>query len=443
MTTADPGAPADRPADGSAAGTGPTSGDAPRREPRRGSDRTEFWNRTRRGWDLAFYALTAITAVSLVSFRGTEPAELLWGLGGLAVLVVAYVVVGRRAALTGSRDLVALYLTVLVVAAVVVTYTNPTGSLMLFVAYSQVWYFVETRRGGVAVTTLLTVLLFGAIAVREGVGPGPGLLNLAVESAVALTFATLLGLWITYVAEQSEQRAGLLEQLEETQAELAQVHHAAGVVAERERMAREIHDTLAQGFTSVIMLTQTAVADLRRDDPGAAVARLELAERTARDNLAEARALVAAFSPVDLDGVTVAGALERLARRFQDETGVAVELVLPDLELRVARDTEVVLLRTAQEALTNVRRHARARRVRLRLTHDGDAATPGTGTGGHVVLEVVDDGDGIPAGATEGFGLRGMRDRVAAEGGEVDVTSPAEGGTALTVRVPAAGRMEP
>lgn len=408
-------------------------------EPRRQSERTEFWTRTRRGWDLAFYALIGITAVSLVTVRGTTTAGLLWGLGGLVLLVLTYVTAGRRAALTGSRDLVALYLAVLVAVTVLVTYTNATGSLLLFVAYSQVWYFVETRRGGVVVTTALTVLLFAAIALREEVGPGDGLVNLASQAAVALAFATLLGLWITYVAEQSEQRAGLLEQLEETQAELAQVHHAAGVVAERERMAREIHDTLAQGFTSLIMLTQTAVADLRRDDPAAAIARLELAERTARDNLAEARALVAAFSPVDLDGVTVTGALERLARRFQDETGVAVEVVLPDPDLRVARDTEVVLLRAAQEALTNVRRHAQARRVRLRLAYADDAAAGG----GHVVLEVVDDGEGIPAGAAEGFGLRGMRDRVAAEGGHLAVTSPAEGGTALTVRVPAAGRMEP
>jgi signal transduction histidine kinase len=419
--------------------TGATAGPIAADEPRRRSERTEFWTRTRRGWDLAFYALIGITAVSLVTVRGTTTTGLLWGLGGLALLVVAYATAGRRAALTGNRDLVALYLSVLVAVTVLVTYTNATGSLLLFVAYSQVWYFVETRRGGVVVSAVLTVLLFGAIVLREEVGPGDGLVNLASQAAVALAFSTLLGLWITYVAEQSEQRAELLEQLEDAQAQLAEVHHAAGVVAERERMAREIHDTLAQGFTSVIMLTQTAVADLRRDDPQAAVARLELAERTARDNLAEARALVAAFSPVDLDGVTVTGALERLAHRFQQETGVAVEVVLPDTELRVARDTEVVLLRTAQEALTNVRRHARARHVRLRLAEVADDAA---GAGGSVVLEVVDDGAGIPADAAEGFGLRGMRDRVAAEGGRVDVTSPAEGGTALTVRVPLAGRMD-
>lgn len=418
-------------------------------EPRRESERTEFWIRTRRGWDLAFYALTAITAVSLLTVRGATTAELLWGLGGLALLVVTYVTVGRRAALTGDRDLVALYLTVLVTVTVVVTYTNPTGSLLLFVAYSQVWYFVETRRGGVVVTSVLTALLFGAIAVREGVEPGAALLNLAVESAVALAFATLLGLWITYVAEQSEQRAELLEQLEEAQAQLAQVHHAAGVVAERERMAREIHDTLAQGFTSVIMLTQSAVADLGRDDPDAAVVRLELAERTARENLAEARALVAAFSPLVLDGVTVAGALERLAHRFEEETGVAVEVVLPHGELPVSREAEVVLLRAAQEALTNVRRHAQARRVRLRLSAGpADGAAGAAGTAGAapaartVELEIVDDGRGIAADAAEGFGLRGMRDRVTAGGGEVDVTSAAEGGTTVTVRVPAARRMD-
>ncbi|WP_225752973.1 sensor histidine kinase [Actinotalea sp. Marseille-Q4924] len=455
MTTADAAGagPAGR---GTADQAAPAPGPVVPDEPRWRSERTEFWKRTQRGWDLAFYALSAITAAALLTQERATTTELVWGTATVVGLVAAYVAVGRRAARTGDRVLVAVYLTVLVVAALVLTVTNDVGSLLLFVAYSQVWYFAESRRAGVVVSVVLTIGVFGAIALREGITDARDMGVLATQGGVSLAFAVLLGLWITYVAEQSEQRALLLEQLEEAQAQLAHVHHAAGVVAERERMAREIHDTLAQGFTSVVMLTQTAVADIRRDDPDAAVARLELAERTARDNLAEARALVAAFSPVALDGVTVAGALERLARRFEAETGVTVEVVLPDDELPVSREAEVVLLRAAQEALTNVRRHAQAERVRLRLTtvpDDGAAARrePPAGTddaadvrrGGTVELEVVDDGRGIATGASEGYGLSGMRARVSAGGGEVSVRNPAEGGTAVTVRVPGAVRGGP
>jgi signal transduction histidine kinase len=276
---------------------------------------------------------------------------------------------------------------------------------------------------------VLTVGTALAIAAQVRAGRGE-VLDIAGQMTIALVFAIVLGLWITQVAEQSEERAELLDRLREAQAALADQNHAAGVAAERERFAQEIHDTLAQGFTSVVMLAQTAAADLDRGDPDAARQRVELVERTARDNLAEARALVAAFTPVALDGATLGQALARLADRFHAETGVTVDLRVADPAgplPALPREVEVVLLRAAQESLANVRRHAHASRVLLRLD----------GRDGTAELEVLDDGQGLAPGTTEGIGLRGMRERVAAEGGDVVVAAEPGGGTRVRVRVPA------
>jgi signal transduction histidine kinase len=391
------------------------------------ADRTEFWRRSLRGWDVAFYAMTAVSAASIANAR-PGAASLAVALGALGLLVVAYTTIGRLAARRGDARLAGAYLAVLIVVVVVVVRAEMLGAVLLFIAYSQIWFFSTTRLRGVLLSTVLTVGTASAMAVRSG-ADREVLLEIAGQMGVALVFAVTLGLWITQVAEQSEERAGLIERLEAAQAELAEQHHAAGVAAERERFAQDIHDTLAQGFTSVVMLAQTATTDLDRGDPDAARRRLELVETTARENLAEARALVAAFVPVALDGATLVQALHRLADRFRAETGVTVDLDLTDPPGPLPRDVEVVLLRAAQEALANVRRHAHASHVRLRL-----AAADGTAE-----LEVLDDGLGLPAGTPEGIGLSGMRERVTAGGGDLDVAAAPAGGTRLLVRVPAPG----
>lgn len=195
---------------------------------------------------------------------------------------------------------------------------------------------------------------------------------MAVYSVAQFSISLLLGLWNTGLVHESLSRAELLAELERTRADLAAEEHARGVLAERGRMAGEIHDTLAQGFTSIVALAQAADAALDAD-PALARRRLNLMEDTARENLAEARAIVAALAPPSLAAEDrLGGALERLVRRFTEETGVishlAVDPQLPDLAPR----TEVVLLRAAQEGLSNVRQHARARTasVALRLVDE-------------------------------------------------------------------------
>jgi signal transduction histidine kinase len=150
-------------------------------------------------------------------------------------------------------------------------------------------------------------------------------------------------------------------------------------------------------------------------------------EQMARDALTEARGLVASLAPVD-PSAGLGDALRRLASGFERETGVQVTV-----EADVAgldRELEVVLLRCAQEGLANVRKHARASAARVTVRTGPDAVT----------LEVRDDGVG-PGGAVPGeggFGLAGMRDRVALVGGRVEVGPGESDGTVLTVTVPRA-----
>ena len=155
-------------------------------------------------------------------------------------------------------------------------------------------------------------------------------------------------------------------------------------------------------------------------DPTAARQRLATARETARQNLAEARALVAALTPVDLQAAPLPDAIGRLVERFGTETGLPARLTVTGESRALPANTEVVLLRAAQEALTNVRKHAGAGRVEISL--DG------------AVLAVADDGAGFDTAApTGGYGLAGMRRRVEEIGGTVSIAS-GPGGTRVEVR---------
>jgi signal transduction histidine kinase len=393
------------------------------------SERREFWRRALAGWDLAFYVLLGISAVSMIAVDHTWPPspQIVAAVGGIVVLLVAYLLLGRRGAIRGDVRMTRAYVVILIVVVAVASGVSTVGSILLFVGFSQVWFFSDTLRAGILTSAAMAVTVCTTIALQMS-ARGPELLSLIGQMGVGLTFSLALGLWITRVAEQSEQRAVLIEQLEVAQAQLAASNHAAGVLAERERMAQEIHDTLAQGFTSVVMLAQTVQAQLEVGQVDAARERMVQVEQVARDNLAEARALVAAFGPAALADGTLAEALDRLGERFGAETGVRVDVRL-DTTGGAGRDTEVVLLRAAQEALANVRKHARAGRVLLRLTEDGARAT----------LEVTDDGDGLAAGAVDGVGLRGMRDRAVAGGGTLDVTGGPGRGTTVRLVLPLPG----
>jgi signal transduction histidine kinase len=397
------------------------------------SERTAFWASASRGWSVFFYVIVGIIVIGTLA-GPTAGADRTASLVCLGLLVLAFTLVGRHAAACGEPAWANAYLLILVVLTTAQVGFDKFGAALLFVAYSQIWFFAEKRWQGVAWTALLSVAVAGRLTVatlRAHADPMPGL----AQMAVALAFSIALGLWVTWIAEQSEERAELLRRLQAAQDELAATHHAAGVVAERERMAQEIHDTLAQGFTSVVMLAQTTAAELERGHDEAALARVDQIEQVARQNLAEARALVAAFGPADLADATLGEALSRLAERFTAQTGVPVALTpgTQHATSGLGRDVQVVLLRSAQEAMANVRRHAGATRVTLGLARDDGA----------VRLEVADDGRGFGPDAAEGQGLRGMRERARATGGDLAVDSTPGTGTRLTLTIPLAAGPTP
>jgi len=272
----------------------------------------------------------------------------------------------------------------------------------------------------------LTAVLTGfevARLVRDGDG-GAGAVGLFGLTYLA---SVLVGTWIHRVIEQSKTRAEVIEQLEATREELASSERRAGALEERVRLTGEIHDTLAQGFTSIVMLLQAAAACLP-SDPAAAAALVDKAEGSARENLAEARSLVACDPPPALDGATLAGAVDRLAQRVGGELSIPVRPRVEGEPRTLDRALEVALLRAAQEGLANVAKHAHASEVLLTLAY----------AEGSTAVVVADDGCGFdPATAAAGFGLPGMRARLGSLGGHVDVRSAPGQGTTLAVEVPA------
>ncbi len=221
------------------------------------------------------------------------------------------------------------------------------------------------------------------------------------------------------------------------------------VFRERQRMAREIHDTLAQGFTSIAMsLTAAELAETgeypesdNSEIQGSPRWHVERARRTAGESLKEAQRLVWALRPEALDRHPLPEALERLAEGWSEDTGVEAHAATTGEPRPLLPEAEVTLLRASQEALSNVRKHANASRVALTISYMDDI----------VVLDVRDNGVGFdpaypktgtsatvnPQGAS-GFGLVAMRERAEQLGGTLLIESTPEKGTTLVVELPAA-----
>ncbi|SHL30320.1 sensor histidine kinase [Actinacidiphila paucisporea] len=252
----------------------------------------------------------------------------------------------------------------------------------------------------------------------------------SVFAVVTLAFSAVFGSWIIRVLEQSIERADLVAELDASRGQIARLSAERGALAERERFSREIHDTLAQGFTSILMLVQAVETELGHD-PALARRHLALMAGTARENLAEARSLVAGNAPAGLDGGSLPDALRRLAARHTEQTGApaTVDIAGPVRALPAA--VEVVALRSCQEALANARRHAGpAVPVALDLRYSADTLR----------IAVRDTGRGFDTAGPPGtgYGLPGLRARAAEMGGTATVDSAPGRGTAITVTLPLA-----
>ena len=234
------------------------------------------------------------------------------------------------------------------------------------------------------------------------------------------------------ISQQQAQRRRLMAQLEAAQEENAGLHaqlltqaREAGVLDERQRLAREIHDTLAQGLTGIVTQLEAAEAAGRRSEQWQA--HVAQATALARESLREARRSLQAMQPEPLEGSRLPDAIAEMARRWSETSPVALSFGTTGRPVSLLTELEVALFRVAQEALANVARHSSASRVDLTISYTDEV----------VLLDVRDDGVGFTPGAVNGFGLRAMGQRLRLVGGRLDIESAPGSGTAISASVPA------
>lgn len=394
----------------------------------------------RRWWDVAFGVACALVGTIAMVNEADEPIRVVGVWIVMAALCLVYYTAGRRTLETEEGSLW-FAITLIVLTAIGTGFSANVLTLQCLV-FPLLWVLSPRTRTAIILNIVSASAL--AIAFVIGIGVIPGVIAQAVAiQSVSLIFSLALGLWITRIAELGNERARLLDSLQAAQAESEQASREAGAAAERERMARDIHDTIAQSLTSVVLLAQRARSEVvggtevtTGRDAAPVLESIELIETTAREALGEARALVVTMAAMPAADTTLGDSLRRLGARFERETGVRVRV--EDSTDRLPRAAEVVLLRCAQEGLANVRKHAGANTAELSLS------SPGTDGDQQVELRIADDGVGITGDpdlllsddSTGGFGLHGMRDRVALLGGGVSLTNRDAGGTELVIRIP-------
>lgn len=364
--------------------------------------------------------------------------------GGLLALVVARVLLtdGSVLALVLAGALGAVYLaglwiarsgrsrrSVVWVAALTVVWAAlvwlvPEAAYLVFPLFFLYLHVLPGVAGPVAVVGA-TALTIAAFAVHGGLTVG-GVVGPVVGAGVAL----LIGLGYGALERRAAEREALMAELLATRDRLAAAEREQGTLAERARLARELHDTVAQGLSSIQMLLHAAE---RADADGPGIDHVRLARQTAADGLAETRRFIRELSPPSLDR-GLGSALERLAAGWGTREGIDVEVEV-DAAVSLPMDAQTALLRIAQGALANVAQHAGARRVSMRLVPQSSGAR----------LTISDDGAGFDASGaeaaaagTDSFGLRAMRERVDQLDGVLEVDSAPGVGSTITVVLPGA-----
>ncbi|MBB2966333.1 sensor histidine kinase [Leifsonia aquatica] len=340
------------------------------------------------------------------------------------VLIATYFVGAALARGAGARGRAAglIWLTLLTVEWATLLWLSTEAAYLVFPLFFLYLHLLGGRWGAVAIL-LSTAAAIVALGLHGGWTVG-GVVGPLVGAGVAL----LIGLGYQALAREAAEREALMRELLDTRDQLAVTEHESGVLAERARLAREIHDTLAQGLSSIQLLLHAAE---RAAPDGPGVDHIRLARETAATGLADARRFIRELAPPDLDDQGLGGALRRLARTQWAAQGLAVEVRVADA-VPLPMHVQTALLRIAQGAIANVVQHAHADSAVIELVADADGLR----------FAVSDDGDGFDLRAAESgdggatsdsFGLQAARERVQQLGGTLVVESAPGRGTSLTV----------
>ncbi len=368
-------------------------------------------------------------ALALLIVALARPAAPLWLLWSVAVAFGVVYMVGRHRVPVVSEGmsrrgqwwpggawavaLIACFVGLLLVS---------TGAMWLaFPLVLLELHVLGTRVGLIAVglTTALAILL-GAVArgtFDVGVVVGP-----IVGAAVAVGIVLALEALSRVVADKDEA----LEDLRTTREALAASESERAVAGERTRLARDIHDTLAQDFSAIGLQLRAVEARLDPDSDGGIA--LRAAQRTAADGLAEARRFVAELSTGEAEA-GLESALRRVVAKAAVTGGPDITLSVQGESRQLPTEAATTIIRVTQSALANVVQHAGARAAEVVVTYDEHS----------IVLDVVDDGTGfdVADGTGQGFGLGAMRDRAAELGGTLTIDSDSDG-TAVSLSLPLA-----
>lgn len=302
---------------------------------------------------------------------------------------------------------------------------HPAFYLLIATFHIQIYYFL-TLEWAIPVSILSNLMLLDFSALSWQSGRLWPFLIISIGG-------TFVGFWITAIIRQSRQRRELLEQLAQTQAELLAAERQAGVLTERQRLAHEIHDTLAQGLASVVMHLEAAEQRFVTI-PAPSQHHLDQARDIARDSLTEARRWVWALQPTQLEQGALPEAIERLATSWTEANHIPATTTITGQRQLLHPEMEVTFLRVAQEALANIRKHAAAKAVTITLSYMEDL----------VILDVQDDGVGFqPAqqladllSMNGGYGLQAMSQRLFQLGGSLEIESATGEGTTVVAQIP-------
>lgn len=391
---------------------------------------TTFFSRSARlfalAWELVFVALLAVGLVRFLTVA--HPA---WA--GVAVVVIVVALVAWRAvalatAGRGVAPAMSLAITIVLAAVLIVVSAD-----FVWIAFPIFLWCFQVWRPRVAVPVVVAI---AALAVASGVGHSERFdAGHVLGPTIGAVVAAVMALGYKSLAHESEQRRRLIEDLERTRETLRVSEREAATLAERQRLAREVHDTITQGLSSIAMLLQAAGSQVS-SDPDKCRDHIDLARRTALEDLGEARRFVRALTSPALDDVALDEALSESCRRIGEETGIDAHFEVEGEPRPLGTDQQLALYRVAQSALGNVRQHAGARRVDVTITFLEDG----------VNLDVVDDGIGFdpaarPAtgsgsGSEGGFGLSVMAQRLRDLGGSLAIESAPGAGTAVAASLP-------
>lgn len=381
-------------------------------------------------WRVPPYLLIALSlAVTLAAGDAVVPSAVIPWVVAATIALVAVRVAWQSTSSRGLRTGILVVHLLVLLAAVCL---SGFFAIAAFAAYLDVAELGSHRRFVPVVAATGAISGLGQAGGPHGLAEWPVFVATLVVVNIAIGVAMMLLDWrrratldeLAQTVDElraSERRTELLRERVVAQARVA------GVLEERQRLAREMHDTVAQGLVAVI--TQLEGADAAVSGSAEQRGRLELAQASARESLGEVRRAVQALASPRLDDADLPQALERLVEGWSAQHGVdaTVHVDGADDDLAaIAHDAD--LLRVAQESLANVARHATASRVVVTLTAMDDGTR----------LDVRDDGRGFDARAnTSGHGIEGMRRRVVAIGGSLAVeTAPGEGCT-VSAAVPA------